>query len=119
MYMVTHSNARPRSNDLMLVLILAYCITISFFPRLSDSVALRLHFLHALVWCIIHYVGLGLLLKAQSDKKFMVRHFMKHYHYTGNEGGGAVAEAFTNWKVIYNLSMCMTYGTQSLVLRVA
>ncbi|KAG6896502.1 phosphatidylethanolamine N-methyltransferase [Termitomyces sp. T32_za158] len=100
-----------RSNDLMLVLILAYCFTISFFPRLSDSVTLRLHFLHAFGWCIIHYVGLGFLLKAQSENKFMVRHFMKHYHYAGYEGGGAVAEAFANWKVIYNLSMCMTYAS--------
>ncbi|KAG6899626.1 hypothetical protein C0993_008568 [Termitomyces sp. T159_Od127] len=99
-----------RSNDLMLVLILAYCFTVSFCPRLSDAVALRLHFVHALAWCAVHYVGLGLLLKAQSEHKFVVRHFVKHYHYAGNEGGGAVAEAFANWKAIYNLSMCMMYG---------
>ncbi|KNZ76631.1 Phosphatidylethanolamine N-methyltransferase [Termitomyces sp. J132] len=100
-----------RSNDLLLVLMLTYCLSISFFPPISDSVALRLYFMHALAWCSIHYIGLGLLLKAQSKNKFMVRHFMKHYHYAGNEGGGAVAEAFSNWKMIYNMSMCMTYAS--------
>lgn len=81
------------------------------------------------------------MLRAQSEGKFLVRHFLKHYHYPtsgagragkyvdgkegryaqGREGRhghgrddgageGAVREAFMNWKVVYNLSMCMTYG---------
>ncbi|KAG6858691.1 phosphatidylethanolamine N-methyltransferase, partial [Blastosporella zonata] len=70
---------------------------------------LRLHFLNALTWSSIHYVGLGFLLKAQSQNRFLVHHFMKHYHYSSNDGGGAIAEAFTKWDLIYNLSMCMTY----------
>ena len=70
-----------------------------------------LHFIHALTWCLLHSFGLGLLLRSQSESKFMVRHFLKHYHYPRNDGGkGAVLEAFSNWKSIYNLSMCMTYG---------
>ncbi|KAG6834035.1 phosphatidylethanolamine N-methyltransferase [Arthromyces matolae] len=98
-----------RANDLTLSLILTYSLCISFLPSLSDSTMLRLHFLHALTWCTVHYIGLGFLLKAQSQNKFLVRHFVKHYHYLGYENGGAIAEAFTNWKGIYNLSMCMTY----------
>ncbi|KAG6910370.1 phosphatidylethanolamine N-methyltransferase [Tephrocybe rancida] len=98
-----------RANDFMLALIVTYSTAVAFFPRLSDSAMLRLHFLHALTWCIVHYVGLGWILKAQSQNKFLVRHFMKHYHYSSNDSGGAIAEAFTNWKSIYNLSMCMTY----------
>lgn len=94
----------------MLVLIITYSLAVSFFPRLSDAAMLRVHFVHALTWCLIHYVGLGHLLNAQSKNKFIVRHFMKNYHYSSNEGGGAIVEAFTNWKAIYNLSMCMTYG---------
>jgi phosphatidylethanolamine N-methyltransferase len=36
---------------------------------------------------------------------------MKHYYYPPNDGGvSAVQEAFSNWKAIYNLSLCMTYG---------
>ncbi|RDB17735.1 Phosphatidylethanolamine N-methyltransferase [Hypsizygus marmoreus] len=98
-----------RANDAMLVLIIAYSLGMSFIPRLSDAAMLRVHFLHALTWCLIHYVGLGHLLNAQSKNKFMVRHFMKNYHYLTNDTGGAILEAFSNWKAIYNLSMCMTY----------
>lgn len=95
----------------MLVLIIAYALMISFLPTLSPRTMLALHFLHAVTWCMIHYVGLGLILQAQSKTKFLVRHFIKNYHYPQNDGGGgAIVEAFNNWKVIYNLSMCMTYG---------
>lgn len=100
-----------RANDVMLILLISYTLAMSFIPRLSDTTMLRVHFVHALGWCLVHYVGLGFLLNAQSKNKYIVRHFMKHYHYTaGDDGNGAVMEAFTNWKTIYNLSMCMTYG---------
>lgn len=96
----------------MLVLILTYSVATLLLPRLSEEAMLRLHFMHALIWCLIHYIGLGHLLNAQSKKKYIVRHFMKNYHYPNNDAGGAIVEAFQNWKAIYNLSMCMTYGMQ-------
>jgi hypothetical protein len=82
--------------------------------------------MHALSWRIFHSYGLGLLLRAQSQSKWAVRHFLKHYHYP-NEGRhlstsgnvddekeevvqAATEEAFSNWKVIYNISLVMTYG---------
>lgn len=78
---------------------------------MSHGATLSLHFAHALTWCLFHSFGLGLLLQAQSERKFLVRHFLKHYHYPRNDNGkGAVIEAFANWKSIYNMSMCMTYG---------
>ncbi|KAF8339261.1 phosphatidylethanolamine N-methyltransferase [Amanita rubescens] len=101
-----------RANDAMLVLIIMYGLTISFIPRLSEKTALAVHFIHTVAWLMIHYVALGLLLKAQSGNKFIVRHFVKHYHYSQNDaygGKGAITEAFNNWKVIYNLTLCMTY----------
>lgn len=94
----------------MLMLIITYSLAMSFLPRFSDQAMLRLHFVHALAWCLVHYVGLGYLLNAQSKNKYIVRHYMKNYHYSSNDGGGAIVEAFANWKSIYNLSMCMTYG---------
>ena len=99
------------ASDLQLVLLMAYALAFAFVPSLSRSSALTLHFGHALAWCLFHTVGLGLLLRAQSQSKFMVRHYLKHYHYPQNDRGqGAVQEAFQNWKAIYNLSMGMTYG---------
>ncbi|KAI0744530.1 phosphatidylethanolamine N-methyltransferase [Earliella scabrosa] len=95
-----------RASDFQLVLVLFYAATLTLFATSS----LTLHFLHALAWCLFHSVGLGLLLRAQSQSKFLVRHYLKHYHYPQHDRGqGAVHEAFQNWKTIYNLSMCMTY----------
>lgn len=100
----------------MLVLIIGYSLVFSFLPRLSPRNTLGLHFAHALAWCLFHCFGLGLLLRSQSRSKFLVRHFLKNYHYPPNDGDkGAVMEAFTNWKAIYNLSLCMTYGAFSFV----
>ncbi|KAH7924203.1 hypothetical protein BV22DRAFT_1196127 [Leucogyrophana mollusca] len=99
-----------RSSDAMLVLVIFYLLVASVLPTLSHQATLALHFAHACAWAIFHSFGLGLLLRAQSESKFMVRHFLKHYHYpTNDHGQGAVQEAFTNWKSLYNLSLCMTY----------
>ncbi|KAJ6492894.1 phospholipid methyltransferase-domain-containing protein [Mycena vitilis] len=99
-----------RANDATLVLVIAYSLVISVLPRVSDSTALGLHFAHALAWCLLHCFGLGLLLRAQGQSKFLVRHFLKNYHYPANDGDrGAIVEAFANWKAIYNLSLCMSY----------
>jgi phosphatidylethanolamine N-methyltransferase len=55
----------------------------------------------------------------------LVKHFLKHYPYpvTSPQGRGnrlsvgkaAAKEAFENWKELYNLSLCMTYGAFSTV----
>lgn len=90
---------------------IAYALLASFMPPLSYGATLALYTTHALAWVVFHSFGLGLLLRAQSERKFLVRHFLKHYHYPQNDHGkGALYEAFSNWKAIYNTSMCMTYG---------
>lgn len=110
-----------RAADVMLVLIIFYGLALILLPTLSHAGSLILHFTHALAWCIIHYFGLGLLLRAQSESKFLVRHYLENYHYlTDDAGQSAIVEAFANWKIIYNLSMCMTYGkTDSFLFKAA
>ncbi|PPQ99600.1 hypothetical protein CVT24_005176 [Panaeolus cyanescens] len=98
-----------RASDAMLVLLVLYGTFFAIIPALSHRMSLVLHFFHATTWCLVHFFGLGLLLKAQSQNKFLVRHYLKNYHYAGDAGQSAIVEAFTNWKAIYNLSMCMTY----------
>ncbi|KAF5344522.1 hypothetical protein D9757_008147 [Collybiopsis confluens] len=47
-----------------------------------------------------------------SQSKFLVKHYMRNYHYTfGNGDGakGAIVEAFANFKAIYNVSLVMMY----------
>jgi phosphatidylethanolamine N-methyltransferase len=109
-----------RSNDFALVTLLVYAAC-SMVPSLPPGVALAAHFAHALAWRIFHSYGLGLLLRAQSKSKWLVRHYLKHYHYPGenhNDDGTeresvvkrATEEAFGNWQVGYNISLVMTYG---------
>ncbi|KAG1732651.1 phospholipid methyltransferase-domain-containing protein [Suillus paluster] len=113
---VLHNIDLLRSSDAMLVLLLVYVILGSSLPTLSYHATLTLHFAHACAWCIFHSFGLGLLLRAQSKSKFLVRHFLKHYHYpSGDHGDGAVQEAFTNWKSLYNISLCMSYTSLTIL----
>ncbi|KAI5119700.1 hypothetical protein M0805_003584 [Coniferiporia weirii] len=101
-----------RAPDFMMCLVIAYAVVFAILPTPSTRTALALHFTHALLWRLYHTFVLGSLLKAQSNSRFLVRHFLKHYHYSDSSlesGRGAVQEAFTNWKALYNLSMCMTY----------
>lgn len=96
----------------MLVLLIFYTSVASCLPAMSHRAMLALHFAHASAWCIFHSIGLGLLLRAQCQSKFLVRHFLKNYPYPVNDNGDcAVQEAFTNWKSLYNMSLCMTYST--------
>ncbi|KAF7307888.1 Phosphatidylethanolamine N-methyltransferase [Mycena kentingensis (nom. inval.)] len=98
-----------RANDATLLLIITYSLAMTLLPRLSGRAALTLHFVHALSWCLFHCFGLGLVLRAQGQSKFLVRHFMKHYHYPAGDVRGPTVEAFTNWKALYNLTLCMSY----------
>ncbi|KAI0290051.1 phospholipid methyltransferase-domain-containing protein [Russula brevipes] len=98
-----------RAQDLMLLLAMAYPILATLLPTylLTSS---GLHFGHALAWTLFHTLCLGLVLHAQSTRKFLVRHFLEHYHYPMPDlRRGAVREAFASWKMVYNLSMCMSY----------
>lgn len=92
-------------------------------PGLPSQLALSAHFLHALSWRLFHSFGLGLLLRAQSKSKWLVRHYLKHYHYPGSTAVAddddedketvvkrATEEAFGNWQITYNISLVMTYG---------
>ncbi|KAF7297358.1 Phosphatidylethanolamine N-methyltransferase [Mycena indigotica] len=98
-----------RANDATLVLIIIYSLTMSLLPQFSGFQSLTLHFVHALSWCLFSCFGLGLILRAQGQNKFLVRHFMKNYHYPTGDARGATIEAFTNWKSLYNLTLCMSY----------
>ena len=110
-YLLSDAHLLHRTSDVQLLLAVSYPLAFSFAPALSEDGTLGVCFAHALAWALFHTFGLGLLLRAQSQRKFLVRHFLQNYHYPHHDGGkGAVLEAFSNWKQLYNLSMCMTYG---------
>lgn len=102
------------------MLLISYVLIFTLLPReLSNKAVLTFHFIHASGWCLFHSFGLGLLLQGQSKNRMLVRHFLKHYPYpqrsefgkSSSLGRAAAAEAFENWKRLYNLSLCMSYGT--------
>ncbi len=95
----------------MLLIIITYALFFAFVPTFTSKTTLILHVAHSLFWSSFHIFGLGLLLSLQSKNKFLVRHFVKHYHYSPNDGAkGALVEAFANWKGVYNMSLVRTYG---------
>ncbi|GAA5840346.1 hypothetical protein JCM11251_006701 [Rhodosporidiobolus azoricus] len=96
-----------RARDLAFLLVVLYAIGSAVLPSLTAGTRLTLLFIHALLWRAFHTVVLGWALKKQSETRWIVRHFLKHYHY--DKDGDAVSDAFNNWKAIYNLSLSMTY----------
>ncbi|KAJ7161076.1 phosphatidylethanolamine N-methyltransferase [Mycena filopes] len=100
-----------RANDATLLLIITYSLLFSLLPAQLDSphrAQPPLRDTRSRGVCSTAS-GLGLVLRAQGQSKFLVRHFMKYYHYPADATGGAIVEAFANWKAIYNLSLCMSY----------
>lgn len=113
-----------RASDFALLLLVGYGV-FSLVPALPSGVGLFAHFLHALAWRVVHSYGLGLVLRAQSKTKWLVRHYLNNYPYptddivTGAEDDEiptdrnvvrrATEEAFSNWQVAYNISLVMTY----------
>ncbi|EPQ27459.1 uncharacterized protein PFL1_04997 [Pseudozyma flocculosa PF-1] len=98
-----------RANDFLLVVASVYAFFPLIVPSLGNNARLTLLFLNALAWRVFHSAGLGAVLKAQSENKWVVRHFLKHYNY--GRPDDAIFEAFSNWKVIYNTSLVMTYAS--------
>lgn len=113
----THAPPPPHSNaDLAFALVLLYGSWAFASPTFTAPTQITLAFVNASLWRLFHSFVLGLALKAQSEKKWIVRHFLKHYHYS--TGSGAIDDAFANWKATYNLSLCMTYGESFFVSNV-
>jgi phosphatidylethanolamine N-methyltransferase len=115
---IIHAICFFRTSDLKLVLLIAYALFLMIFPtNLSHRTTLMIHFCHSLAWTLFHSFGLGLILQLQSKNKTLVRHYLKHYPYPSMSrwngipvAKAAAKEAFENWKALYNLSSCMTYG---------
>ncbi|KAG8718977.1 phosphatidylethanolamine N-methyltransferase [Ceratobasidium sp. 395] len=95
-----------RASDLKLVLLTFYILAPSVLPHNTTT-----YFLHALAWRIFHSFVLGGILKAQSEGKWLVRHFDQAYHYEHGREEGALEEAFASWKELYTMGLCGTYAS--------
>lgn len=97
---VFHNFDPCRSADLSLVVICFYTILTLFLTR-GVSWGPTFIVVQAVFWRLLHSVGLGLLLITQSSDKLWTKHFIKH--------GSTPWEAWSQWKSIYNTSLCLTY----------
>lgn len=113
-----------RAPDFALAILVAYAL-FALVPALPARLGLAAHFLHALAWRLFHSYGLGLVLRAQSKTKWLVRHYLNNYPYPSDENDDsatdeetgadknvvtrATEEAFQNWQAVYNISVVMTY----------
>ncbi|GAC76014.1 hypothetical protein PANT_19c00062 [Moesziomyces antarcticus T-34] len=105
---VAFRNLDPmRANDFLLVVGASYALLPLLLPSMGRTARLALLFANALAWRTFHSFGLGVALSRQSESKWIVRHFLKHYNYSQPQD--AVFEAFGHWKAIYNTSLVMTY----------
>ena len=89
-----------RSADLSLLVISFYTALTLLFSR-GVSWGTTFIVAQAVMWRLLHSMGLGLVLAAQSSAKAWTKHFIKH--------GSTPWEAWSQWKSIYNTSLCLTY----------
>ena len=92
--MILLANLSPyHAADVFTALIICYSLVITFCIQRWEY-----HLLHLLVWRLFHTVGLGLILKKQSESNFWVEKF------------SSPQSAFDSWKKIYNLSLTMNHA---------
>jgi len=97
---VFHNFDPCRSADLSLLVIVFYTLITSILTR-GVPWGQTFIVIQAVTWRLLHSVGLGLILKTQSSDKLWTKHFIKH--------GSTPWEAWSQWKSIYNTSLCLTY----------
>ena len=105
---IFHNLDLLRARDLVFVVALVYATLAIAFPVTSPSWQLHFAFTNALAWRLFYSLGLGGILRAQSQTKWMTRHFLKHYTYETDDG--AVRAAFHSFKFAYNFSSVMVYS---------
>ncbi|PRT56338.1 Phosphatidylethanolamine N-methyltransferase [Wickerhamiella sorbophila] len=88
-----------RSSDILVLALVSTTILLYFAPQ--SAVLNIILFATALCWRTIHTVGLGLLLRLQSDRKKWTRLFLKY--------GLTAKDAFSQWQAIYNATIVMSY----------
>lgn len=86
-----------RATDFLLIIAVFYGLVPFLLPSAGTRLTLVFFYANALAWRLFHSFGLGALLKAQSENKWLIRHYLKHYVYS--HSSEAVYAAFSNWKV--------------------
>lgn len=87
-----------RSPNFSLLFLGLYTLGLAFFTPNTPRVQ-ACFILHAVLWRLFYFIGLGYVLKQQSNKKLWTRHFFKH--------GDTLRESWRQWRSLFHISMCM------------
>lgn len=92
-----------RSGDLLTALIVVYTLATAFILSVIGEKQLMgwLYIGLVVFWGSLHTFGCGLVLHLQAKNALWTRHFIKV--------GSGLREAFAHWKVIFNLTLTMSY----------
>ncbi|OLY82999.1 Phosphatidylethanolamine N-methyltransferase [Smittium mucronatum] len=103
-----------RSVDALTILLLIYSfiIPVIFAHMLNYSLdihqtLLNFSIINCLFWILIRSLGIGLVLKYQSQDQWWTKWFIKR--------GGSLDEAFQSWKSLYNTSIVMSFSSFLLI----
>ncbi|PVU95942.1 hypothetical protein BB561_001515 [Smittium simulii] len=102
-----------RPVDFLLLLLIVYGLIVPLFFGISLynkpgilKIFIVFSIINCIFWVLIRVIGLGYVLKRQSDEQWWTKWFIKR--------GGTVEEAFQSWKAFYNL--CTLMNTCSFLL---
>ncbi|KAJ3268839.1 phosphatidylethanolamine N-methyltransferase [Terramyces sp. JEL0728] len=90
-----------RSGDLMTYFIATYTLITAFFIGPVTRSNKWFYLAQPVFWRFLHTFGLGMILHLQGKNKFWTRLYIKR--------GESLKEAFTHWKVLFNLTLTMIY----------
>lgn len=89
-----------RVADVAVILLASYC-TILAVTTPSTPLYQVIFVIQAVAWRLWYTLGMGIVLKHQSNSKTWTRHFIKW--------GESTEEAWRQWKGMYHMSMCMCW----------
>lgn len=91
-----------RITDYSVILLTVYVFALAL--ATPETVMFKTLFvIHALVWRLWYSIGLGIILRLQSNGRMWTRHFVKY--------GESAGEAWRQWKGMYHVSMTMCYAS--------
>jgi phosphatidylethanolamine N-methyltransferase len=96
-----------RGGDLATFILVLYTFITTFMigPIHSENSSRKYLFYmgQAIFWRMVHTLGIGWILYQQNKTKFWTKYFFKR--------GYSLQEAFQQWKILFNLTLTMTYAT--------
>lgn len=90
-----------RTSDMSLLAMVIGSVALYPLPRSGAMTTFTMAI--AVAWRLVHTLGLGVLLRKQSDNQLWTKLHLKY--------GGSVLDAYQQWQAMYNMTTVMSYVT--------